>query len=178
MLSPLILKTFSELECIKYKDGLVRPAYGHTIMGIIFVLFIIVLMLRSGSDSRAYLLFFSMLIIFIVFIIFALKTYTLKDSIFNASNNKANSASVKTSYIGEKRFFPISPSVGVLIGIGMFSILENFASFEVSNFVYISVSSIAVGAFFGVGLTYLYFEKKIHRQIRVQKYIKITKYKL
>jgi hypothetical protein len=173
MSQPLILKTFSALSNVHYLDTFNRPARGWNILGIIVLLIMFWAIYQTNTEVRAYLLLASLFLLLVVVVVVVRQTYGLNPVIMEAANRNSLSLETKLSFNGERNFFPLSSVTGVVVGIILYSLLANFVYNDAKNIIIVLVLAIGVGVFLGVGLTYLYFEKKIDRPILVQKY-KIT----
>lgn len=171
MSEPLIVKTFSSLPNIQYLETFNRPARGHTILGILLLLVLIWILYKTKIEMRPYLLVASVILLLIVAIISATLVNNLNTGIREAAGKNILVYETERSYDGNKGFFPLSPFVGALAGIVIGMFLTKFATIDLRTTIVTLVLSLGVGVLLGVGLMYLYLEKKIDRQILVQKYV-------
>lgn len=166
MKNVLYLKVFNNLPKIEYQKKAVHISFGHTFLGIALLLLVIYFIFQNLTEQHYSSIIVCAVFSFFGFIISLVRTSKVYKDISDGMLQNKITAETKYSYDGGNSWFPLGPTVGILLGLIIARFSENFNNYDFP----ISIVSFGAGFVLAIGLSYLYWEFKYNRKILVYRY--------
>ena len=176
--NPLYIKTFFGNTRIAYKQTTIRPAQIESIVGLVLLAVLVLYVITMNTHGLRFTsTIISCVMLVCGFVSFYWRVLGIGREIKMAIKEGREILETEYSFDGSKKWFPLSPFVGGLLGISIFQIANRYMGrypVGMSGLI-VGIMAFGAGGLLAIGVAYTFWEFKFKRKIMVYRYDQVEK---